>query len=178
MITPHAYRSWNADNPRGYVRRNQGILPPDEAQARRYDRRAKFTPMRFEPDWHPLLIDGCRDICARRNWRLHHVVVVSSHLHAIVSWRDDDHEASPMKTTWQLVRDTLKRLLGWMLAKHTKVAGRRWFSRGGSRKRARNPDHFEFWMTEYLPNHTRGRRGGSGWCERRGYYGKAFENKT
>ncbi len=169
MITPHAYRSWNPDNPRGYVRRGKGILPPDPEMAARYNERARFGPMRFLIEWHPLIIDGCRDICDRRGWRLHHVVVVSSHIHAIISW--EDHRP----ITWRLVRDTLKRILGWMLARHTRVAGRKWFSRSGSRKRARDREHFDYLMNKYLPSHTQGRRGGSGWSERIGYYGKAYQ---
>ena len=167
LITPHAYRSWNADNPRGYVRLNQGILPPDPDQARRYDRRARHERVRFDQSVHELLINGCRDVCARRGWRLHHVVVVSSHIHALVSWKGNSLRS-------EMVRDTMKRILGWMLAKHTEQAGRKWFSRKGSRKPVRDRQHLEHLMQTYLPDHAKGRRGGSGWCERKGYYGAAF----
>lgn len=166
LITLHAYRSWNADNPRGYVRTGQGILPPDPLMARLYNQRAKHEPARFTADLHSTIIDGCRDICQRRGWMLHHVVVVSSHLHALVSWRDP-------RTDWRSVRDTIKRILGWMLAKHTDIAGRPWFARKGSRKRVRDHAHFHHLMSRYLPDHTRGRRGGNGWSNTTGHYGQS-----
>lgn len=150
------------DHPRGYVRRGKGILPPDAEMAGRYERRAKHERVVFDQQLQRILIDGTRDICDRRGWRVHQVAVVSSHLHALVSWRDE-------AVGWQFVRDTLKRLLGWMLAKRTEQKGRRWFVRGGSRRRVRERGHFEFHMSEYLPRHFRGRRGGTGWDERVGY---------
>ena len=168
LITAHSYRSWNADNPRGYVQRGRGIQPPDPEKAQRFDQLARQERVRFYLDLHPTIIDGCRDICHRRGWRLHQVVVVSSHVHALVSWRD-------RATTWHVARDTIKRLLGWMLAKHTSLTGRKWFSRGGSRKRVRDRDHFNYLMTDYLPKHAMGRRGGSGWREDIGHFGHAYQ---
>ena len=166
LITCHSYRSWDANNPRGYTSKGR-VLPPDKELAKQWNARAKQERTRFTHDLHETIIDGCRDICQRRQWRLHHVVVVSSHMHALVSWRDH-------AVNWKEVRDTIKRLLGWMLAKHTKLEGRKWFGRKGSRKRVRDRSHFEYHMTEYLPDHTRGRRSGSGWSELCGPYGRAY----
>ena len=170
LITPHAYRSWNADNPRGYVRLNQGILPPDPEQAKRYNRRTKHERVRFDQSLHELLIEGCRDLCNCRGWRLHQIVVVSSHLHALISWTDKS-------LCSENVRDTIKRILGWMLATHSQQPGRKWFARKGSRKPVHGREHFEHLMNCYLPDHANGRRGGSGWCEKKGYYGAAFEKR-
>jgi REP element-mobilizing transposase RayT len=168
LFTVHAFRSWNAGHPRGYVQQGKGILPPNPRLARHRERIARHERTHFGPELHAILIDGCRDVCSRRNWRLHQVIVVSSHIHALVSWRDGC-------VNWQHVRDTIKRLLGWMLAKHTSRAGRRWFSRKGSRKRVRDRGHFAHLTRSYLPAHARGFRGGSGWCEQRGHFGRAYD---
>jgi hypothetical protein len=40
-FTYHAYRSWMPDNPKGYVRRGEGILPPDAEMARLYAKAAR-----------------------------------------------------------------------------------------------------------------------------------------
>jgi REP element-mobilizing transposase RayT len=124
----------------------------------------------FTDDLQRVLIDGCRDICGRRNWRLHQVIAVSSHVHALISCKDE-------AVTWEHVRDTLKRLLGWMLAKHTGLKGQHWFARKGSRKRVRDREHFNHLMQRYLPDHANGRRGGSGWREDIGYFGRAFAGR-
>jgi REP element-mobilizing transposase RayT len=170
LHTWHAHRSWNADNSRGYVRRAAGILSPDPVMARNYDRAATQDRVVFTDDLQRVLIDGCRDICSRRGWRLHQVVVVSSHVHALISCTDKN-------VSWQFVRNTLKRLLGWMLTKHTGCNGRHWFSRKGSRKRVCDRRHFDHLMNQYLPNHAKGRRGGSGWREGAGYFGNALEKQ-
>lgn len=169
LITLHAYRSWNADHPRGYVRCGEGVLPPDPEMARRYDQRAKHQRVRFDDAMQRVIVDGTRDICSRRNWRLHHAVCVFSHMHALVSWCDDVDAAVDV-ADWQFVRDTLKRLLGWMLAKHTQQAGRTWFVRKGSRRRVRDRARFDYLMKSYLPDHAQGRRGGHGWSEDFGHY--------
>jgi REP element-mobilizing transposase RayT len=170
LHTWHAHRSWNADNPRGYVRRGTGILPPDPEMARNYNRAATQQRLIFTDDLQRVLIDGCRDICGRRNWRLHQVIAVSSHVHALISCKDE-------AVTWEHVRDTLKRLLGWMLAKHTGLKGQHWFARKGSRKRVRDREHFNHLMQRYLPDHANGRRGGTGWREDIGYFGRAFAGR-
>lgn len=138
--------------------------------ARRYDRLAKHERVRFTADLRRVIIEGCRDICSRRDWRLHHVVVVSSHFHPLVSWRDRSLKRLE-------VRDTIKRLVGMMLAQHAQQPGRRWLSRKGPPKPVPTREHFEHLMSRYLPGHARGARGGSGWCERIGYYGAQFANE-
>ena len=47
LFTLHAYRSWNADHPRGFVREQGRIEPPNPKLARFYDRNAKQPPVRF-----------------------------------------------------------------------------------------------------------------------------------
>ncbi len=75
-------------------------------------------------------------------------------MHALISWTDDELD-------WKFAHDTLKRLLGMMLAQHTQTKGRKWFVRKGSRKRVRDQAHYDYLMNEYLPKHS-----GRQWSER------------
>ncbi|MFB3139483.1 MAG: hypothetical protein ACE10B_09710 [Phycisphaerales bacterium] len=154
LLTLHAYRSWRPDHPKGYVRQGEGILPPDAEMAAQYDRNATHRQVTFDKELQQILVEGTCDICDRRDWRLHYVATEPTHIHALVSWLDDTLD-------WKFVHDTLKRLLGMMLAQHTRTKGRKWFVRKGSRKRVRDCGHFEYLMNEYLPKHS-GRR----WSER------------
>ena len=122
--------------------------------AKQYDRNATHPQVTFENDLQQILVEGTRDICDRRDWRLRYVATEPTHMHALISWLDDTLH-------WKFVRDTLKRLLGMMLAQHTQTKGQKWFVRKGSRKRVRDQAHYDYLMNEYLPKHS-GRR----WSER------------
>ncbi len=150
LLTFHAYRSWRPDHPKGYVRQGEGILPPDTEMATQYDRNATRPQVTFDNNLQEILVEGTRDICERRDWRLHYVATEPTHMHALISWTDGELD-------WKFVHDTLKRLLGMMLAQQTQTKGRKWFVRKGSRKRVRDQAHYEYLMNEYLPKH-RGRR--------------------
>ncbi len=154
LFTFHAYRSWGPDHPRGYVRRNEGILPPDQEMAQHYDRDATHPPVIFDEAMQNHLIEQSREICNRRNFRLHYAATETTHIHVLVSWNETEIQ-------WKTVHDTLKRLLGLSLAKQTAISGRQWFARKGSRKRVSDDEHFEHLMTHYLPGHS-----GSCWSER------------
>ncbi len=154
LLTLHAYRSWRPDHPRGYVRQGEGILPPDPKMAKRYDRQARWPKVILDDRLQRILVEGTRDICGHRDWQLHCVVTEPTHMHALISWTDDELD-------WKFAHDTLKRLLGMMLAQYTRTKGRKWFVRKGSRKRVRDRGHFEYLMNEYLPKH-----GGRQWSER------------
>ena len=145
LFTFHAYRSWNADHPRGYVRRGQGILSPDLDQALRYDLQAKEPPVLFTADHQQVLLWIVSDACQRRGWRLHQLACEPSHVHILVSWRDF--------LRWEDVRGKLKNLMSRELGRQFSAPGRRWFVTGGSRKRVRDRRHFEHLMQRYLPSH-------------------------
>ena len=131
LLTFHAYRSWRPDHHKGYVRRGEGILPPDATMAAQYDRNATRPQVTFDNQLQRILVEGTRDICDRRDWRLHCVATEPTHLHALVSWLDNTVD-------WKFVHDTLKRLLGMMLAQRTQTKGQKWFVRKGSRRRVRD----------------------------------------
>lgn len=144
LFTFHAYRSWNADRPRGYVRKGEGILPPDPQRAKQYNQSARHPPVRFDNFAQQVLAAATRDICAKHGWRLHQVALMATHLHALISW-----EAF---VEWAAVSRTLKRGLGSALSKAYDKPGP-WFSRGGSRKRVTDREHFDYLMKTYLPGH-------------------------
>jgi len=100
----------------------------------------------FDEGLQQILVDGTRDICDRRDWRLHYVATEPTHIHALLSWLDNTVD-------WKFVHDTLKRLLGMMLAQRTQTKGQKWFVRKGSRKRVRDQAHYDYLMNEYLPRH-------------------------
>lgn len=151
LFTFHAYRSWNADRPQGYVRKGEGVLPTDLKRAQQYDRLAKHPPVLFDDGMQNVLADTTRSVCNKHGWRLHQVVANPTHLHALISW-DGFIE-------WAEVSRTLKRQLGSGLSKALDRPGP-WFSRGGSRKRVSDREHFDHLMSRYLPRHK-----GASWRE-------------
>lgn len=145
LFTLHAYRSWNADRKRGYVRRGEGILAPDAIRARQYERAATQGPVLFEERHQRVMLGMAWDACERRDWRLHGFASEPSHVHLLVSWKQFQR--------WQQVRAMLKNLMSLQLGREFRVRGRRWFVGDGSRKWVRGRDHFEYLMEKYLPRH-------------------------
>ena len=151
LFTFHAYRSWNADNPRGFVQRGKGIQPPNHNLARAYDAVAGAAPMIFRCEHQRILIwVGC-DVCARRGWRLHFTATEPTHVHYLVSWRGSE--------PWGQVSTRIKNIASLMLGRKLQPQTR-WFAKSGSRKRVRDRGHFLYLMNEYLPRH-----GGLKWRE-------------
>lgn len=152
LFTYHAYRSWMPDKSKGYVRRGEGVLPPDAVMAKRYATAARAAPVTFDIRMRHVIIDAVRQSCEARNWRLHQVCATSTHVHILISWRGF--------IDWKHTSDTLKRHVGIALSK---ALGRRgpWFSRGQSAKRVTDRAHFNHLMRTYLPNH----RGAAFWRE-------------
>lgn len=146
FFTLHAYRSWRPDNKRGYVRRKQGILPPDPKTAAEYAKRAKHEQVQFTTEIQNVMIHAAHDICQRREWRLHAVGFEPTHGHFLVSW----HGFTP----WLDVRAKLKNILSLILGRYKGAEGRPWFSDGGSRKRVTTPKHFSYLIGQYIPKHS------------------------
>lgn len=144
-FTYHAYRSWNADRPQGFVLRGKDIQPPNPALARKYDARASQPMMVFSERHQRTLLWIARDACEHRKWRLHCIATDPTHVHLLVSWQ----EFQP----WEQVRAKLKNLMSWALSKEFQEKGRKWFVRCGSRKRVENQRHFDHLMNVYLPSH-------------------------
>lgn len=145
LFTIHAYRSWNADNPRGYVRRGEGILPADAGMAKAYDQAASELPVIFGLDEQQVLLWIAHDCCCRRNWRLHTITFESTHLHAVVSWIDQTEQTK--------VFQKIKNLMSRELNLRTEAKRKHWLSGGGSRQRVKDRAHFEHLVNIYLPKH-------------------------
>jgi REP element-mobilizing transposase RayT len=146
LFTFHAYRSWSADNPHGFVQEGkEGVQAPSPQLGRFYDEHAHQPPVLFGGLHQQVLIWIVYDACGRRPWRLHFVATEPTHVHILASWRSAD--------PWRNVRKRLKNLAGLMLGKKCERTGRKWFSRKGSRKRVRDRRHFDYLVSEYLPKH-------------------------
>jgi hypothetical protein len=144
LITLHAYRSWGPDQARGFVRKGEGILRPNEELARMYDGQASDEPVVSTVELQHVLIAGAADVCARRRWRLHAVGTDPTHGHFLISQADF--------MDWKAVRDKLKNLLSLFPGRATNRPGRKWFVADGSRKRVADQQHFDYLVQTYLPN--------------------------
>ena len=144
LFTFHAYRSWMPDRQRGYVRRGEGLLPPDHDMAEHYHRDARHRAVGFTPDVQAVLVASTQALCTQKQWRLNQVMAKPTHVHTLLSWRGFLH--------WKSVRRTLKYRYTSEL-NGAFGAGSPWFSGSGSRKRVRDRAHYEFLMNEYLPAH-------------------------
>ena len=150
LFTWHAYGTWMPDRSQGYVKKGRGILPPDQEQARRYRARQKETAANFASTEQRLIIDESLIAADKRRFRLHGVATEPTHLHLLLSWRDE--------RTFELLRRGVRESISRRLNAHT---SRRWLEQGGSRKQVREHLHFDYLMTTYLPKH-------SGWKWREG----------
>jgi len=60
LFTYHAYASWLPDHKRGYVRRKQGVQPPNQKEADRYRRQMKETPVVFSTEIQHEILTACK----------------------------------------------------------------------------------------------------------------------
>lgn len=130
------------DRRRGFVRRHRGILPTDHALADEYRRRAKFPAATFREPTQLLAIEELQIAFSKQACRGHFIATDPSHIHILVSWRDD--------RPWQKMRSGLKQSLSRRLKS---VEAREWFCEGGSRRRVMDRKHFDHLMCRYLPAH-------------------------
>lgn len=161
VFTYHAYLSWLPDHPKGYVTREEGVLPPNEEEAERYRERAKHDEFSLTECLQHMLIDEAKRACGFQKLRLHLVATEPTHIHVLVSWKTDK--------TWERVRDGLKTSFTRAMRQHFRATGdhadRPFFSDGSSRKRIRTQAHYDHWMNEYGPSHS-----GWKWREDRGLF--------
>lgn len=145
LFTYHAYRSWMPDHPRGFVLEGRGIQKPNRALAHAYAKAASQPPILFRKPQQEVLLWIVFDACRRRGWRLHIAACEPTHMHCLISWRGEDD--------WRDVSTRLKNLASTMLGRVLGEKGRNWFTRGSSRKRVRDREHFDHLMRTYLPSH-------------------------
>ncbi len=142
----HAYGSWNADHPRGYVRRGEpGIFASNTALGRYRRVLTHHQPYEFTELLQADLLLAGKEICGLNNWRLHAIGTDASHLHAVVSW----------STNWEVAKVVaiLKRKMSLRLGDRDGQTGRPRFSRGYSATRVRSADHLRQLLDSYLVSH-------------------------
>lgn len=155
LFTLHAYRSWRADNPRGYIQHDQrGVQPPNPQLSAHRESIAKHPAVTFRKRQRSLLLTSAVEIAGRRGWTLHAVAATTTHIHLLISWNDQTDEKQ--------VCTTLKRLLGLSLSKDTGTTGNHWFSRGQDAKRIADRKHLGHLVNTYLPKHKE--QGGVFWA--------------
>jgi REP element-mobilizing transposase RayT len=155
LFTYHTIGSWYPDRAQGYVARGKGILPRDTKMAEVYRGRANHETVLIEAPHQLAVIDRLIEAVGFIDCRLHGVATEATHIHVLVSWRNE--------RTWQQNRASLKKSLTLML-KET-FEDRPWFSENASRKRVENREHFDYLMGTYLPLQK-----GWKWREDRGLY--------
>ncbi len=172
LLTAHAYRSWSADHPEGYVQRGEGFKGPEPDLARWRAGRARFAEARFEGEAQTVIHEVAIFVAAERTVRLHGCATCPTHVHIVVSFR------SPACTCGALggevefcARDCvarglaeevivrMKRKMGQRVAQLMGTKGRPWFSRGWDITPVRREEHFAYLMEEYLPEHESGQGG-------------------
>jgi hypothetical protein len=145
-FTFHAYRSWNADHPRGWVQHGErGIKRASQDLAIYRDGLSKHPEVRFTVEQQRAIILHVHDICGRREWHPYAISADATHVHIVVAWDQD--------VTMEKVRDTVKRLLGYLLAQDAGTKGKPWFSHGADEKAVRSKRHLRYLLYEYLPKH-------------------------
>lgn len=154
LFTFHAYGTWMPDRSRGYVRRGQGILPPDKEMAALYRAQAKDTAASFDEPVQRALIDEALIAAEKQSFRVHCVATETTHVHVLVSWRSDK--------TWQRVRAGLRQSYSRRL--NHEFGRREWLVEGASRKQVKDRSHFDHLVQTYLPKHS-----GWKWRETEGF---------
>lgn len=156
LFTFHAYGTWMPDRKTGYVRRKQGLLPPDHEQARDYRQRAIEDTATFDHATQRLLIEETRTAGAKQQFRVHYISSDPTHIHILVSWPDD--------RPWLKVRTGIKASLARRLNREVQERSN-WFVDGASRRQVTDDDHFGHLVNNYLPSHR-----GWKWCEGGGMF--------
>lgn len=153
LFTYHGYGTWMPDRKRGFVRRHEGVLPANPHLAKLYRRDAKEDVIEFTRSIQELIIDETQTAAEKQNFRLHCIATDKTHVHILVSWKDD--------RDWKQARSGIKSSLSRKL--NLSLKRRSWFSEGASRKRVIDQQHFDHLVHKYLPNHR-----GLFWTEKDG----------
>jgi hypothetical protein len=154
-FTFHGYGTWMPDEDDGYVKRHNGHLPQDVVEAAEYRRRMTDDEVAFDELHQKTLIDEVHVTAGKTDLRVHYVATEPTHIHALVSWKDD--------RPWLRVRTSLKSSLSRRMKRDH---GRReWLSEGASRRNVANQEHFDYLVATYLPGHS-----GWKWSEEKGLH--------
>jgi hypothetical protein len=156
LFTYHALGSWLPDHPSGYVKRKAGVQPTNKPLGAMYRAAMTEPPIHFDAALQQTLLELTRQAMSFVECRLYAAATEPTHLHTLVSWRDEARN-------WLRQRTRIKRALTiGMKAAHGE---RRYFSDGASREQVQEQDHFDYLVSTYLPDH-----GGWKYDESRGLY--------
>ena len=155
LFTYHAYGSWLPDRKRGYVERKQGILPQDQKLADQYRERMTEAGKVFDSRLQQAIIVVLLDSQEKQCFESYAIATDSTHVHALIGWRDD--------RAWLRMRSTVKGSISRSL--NQEFGKSKWLSEGGSRKRVRDREHFDYLVSVYMPRHR-----GVKWDRERGFF--------
>ena len=154
-FTYHAYGTWLPDEDDGFVKRGEGQLPQDVREAANYRARMHATETLFAEVHQQALIDEVGIAAAKQDFRIHFIATEPTHVHVLLSWRDE--------RAWQKLRTSVKSSLTRRL--HRDLGQRDWLSEGASRRRVGNQEHYDYLVCTYLPRHS-----GWKWSEEKGLH--------
>jgi hypothetical protein len=124
-FTFHGHGTWMPDEDDGYVTRDEGRLPQDTVMAARYRDLMAEDEVTFTEEHEKTMIDEVHVAAGKQSFRVHYVATEPTHIHILVSWKDD----RPFEKLRASIRQSISRRLG-------KDYGRRtWLSEGGSRRK-------------------------------------------
>ena len=155
LFTYHAYRSWMPDQPRGFVRRKQGIQQTNEFLTHKYVMKARHRGVTFSEGLQQTLIDELLVARIHQRFRMHYVATETSHVHVLTSWVDD--------RPWMKIRSGIKSSMSRRL--NREMEKQPWFGERASRRRVEDRTHFDHLVRKYLPRHQ-----GWKWSESRGLF--------
>jgi len=155
LFTYHAYGSWMPDHPRGYVRRGQGILPPDSEMADFYRGNLTQDLLQFDEAIQQSLIEATLEASQYQEVVCHFIATEVTHAHLLLSWKTN--------RTWQVARAKMRESLSRRLNRDFKK--RLWFSKSPSRRQVKEQEHFDYLVRTYLPKHS-----GWKWSPAKGMY--------
>ena len=154
-FTFHSYGTWMPDEDDGYVKRKRGRLPQNVIEAAEYRQLMTGEETEFEERHEKTMIDEVHVTATKLDFRVHYIATEPTHIHILVSWKDD--------RPWLKLRRSLKSSLSRRL---NRDHGRqRWLSEGGSRRKVVNQEHFDYLVCTYLPRHS-----GWKWSEEKGLH--------
>ena len=153
-ITLHAYGTWMPDREEGFVRRHEGIQPPDETFDYFYRLRANESAAEFTETIQRMLIEETITAAKYQRWRVHYVATEPTHVHTLASWRDE----RKVKKLVAGLKSSLTRKL------NAAVERRTWLVEGKSAVQVKDDDHFNHLILNYLPGHS-----GWKWSEHDGW---------
>jgi hypothetical protein len=111
-----------------------------------YDEAASQSAVTFDRAIQEERLVLAHEICEREGWKLEAAGFDATHTHLVISWTTF--------TSWEKVDQRLKNLLALKLNRRRGITGKRWFVRRHSApRRVRNRKHYDYLLTEYLPDH-------------------------